>query len=213
MTRIARLPVVLLALVAIGCSGASPGSGRYTFDPGDSAVKVDGRQLQEIKADAGIEPCPPSTLGATAQPDGLPDATLPCLGGGHSVDLAGLRGPLVLNFWGQFCGPCRAESPLLQQLAAAARGRVKVVGLDFYDPSPTRALQFADELGLTYPQLADPNAATRAALRISGLPMTFFVDRSGRITYTHAGAITSEEQLDQLVEEHLGVSVASQAGS
>jgi cytochrome c biogenesis protein CcmG, thiol:disulfide interchange protein DsbE len=211
MRRAMALPVAVLALVAAGCSDSTSGASSYTFDAGHSVVKVDSPQLRALKADAGIEPCPPSTDRPAGASDGLPDATLPCLGGGPGVDLAGLRGPLVLNFWGQFCGPCRKESPLLQSFADSARGKVRVMGVDFYDPIPTKALQLAKELGLTYPQVADPDAATKAALHISGLPMTFFVDRSGRISYTQVGPITSEQQLDQLVKEHLGVSVTTRA--
>jgi thiol-disulfide isomerase/thioredoxin len=138
---------------------------------------------------------------------------LPCLGGGANVDLAALRGPLVLNFWSQTCGPCQEESPLLQRFATAAAGRVSVMGVDFYDPLPGRAIDFAKELDITYPQLADPNAATRSVLHVSGLPMTLLVDRAGRIAYSQFGAFTSEHQVEQLVEEHLGVRVPVGAGS
>ena len=111
---------------------------------------------------------------------GCPRSRLPCLGGGRDVDLAGLTGePTVLNFWAQTCGPCRQESPLFQQLHET--GDVRVLGVDFYDPIPGKALAFADELGLTYPQIADPEAATRAPMRVQGLPMTVFVDEDGKV--------------------------------
>ena len=120
-----------------------------------------------------------TACGPTESTGGLPALTLPCLGGGANVDLAGLRGPLLLNFWAQYCTPCQEESPLLEQLSRAARGQVEVVGVDFIDPLPGRALAFAKEHGLTYPQIADPAAAAKGPLRISGLPFTFFVDAAG----------------------------------
>ena len=58
---------------------------------------------------------------------------------------------------------------------------MRVLGVDFYDPIPGKALAFADELGLTYPQIADPEAATRAPMRVQGLPMTVFVDEDGEV--------------------------------
>jgi cytochrome c biogenesis protein CcmG/thiol:disulfide interchange protein DsbE len=82
-----------------------------------------------------------------------------------------------------------------------------VVGVDFIDPQPGRALAFAKDLGLTYPQLADPLGATKAPLHIPALPWTFFLDATGRVSYIQAGPITSEHQLTSLLHDHLGVRV------
>jgi len=203
----ALLGLAFLSLLIAACGGGHPPeTSRYTFKAQEAGVDVDTPALRALKSSAGIEPCPASSSPGDV-PVGLPDLTLPCLGGGRDVRLAGLRGPLVLNFWAQYCGPCRAESPLLQQLSTAAAGRVDVVGVDFLDTRPALALAFAKSLGLTYPQVADPDGAAKAPLRIPGLPWTFFVDRAGRIAYTQTGAITSAEQLAALVRTHLGVTV------
>ena len=69
--------------------------------PATRRVKVDTPQLRALKAATHIAPCPTSVAGTEGVPGGLPDMTLPCLGGGRSVDLAGLRGPLLVNFWAQ----------------------------------------------------------------------------------------------------------------
>jgi cytochrome c biogenesis protein CcmG/thiol:disulfide interchange protein DsbE len=220
MTRGRRNSLVLplvaaataLAALATGCSG-SPQPTAYTFNPGGSNVRVDTPGLRALKAAAHIEACPAVPAGRPARPGSLPDITLPCLGGGRSVDLAGLRGPLVLNLWAQTCGPCREEAPVFQTFAQTAGGRVRVLGVDFYDPRPTLAIAFAREFHLTYPQLADPEAATKAALHVAGLPITYFVDRSGQVAYTNAGAITSESQLVDLVKSHLGVTVSPRAAA
>ena len=218
MTRRQRLglsAVTAIALVGVvaSCSGDAGPHGAYTFHSGTSAIKVDSPELRALKASAHIEPCPKGTPPSSVVEGGLPALTLPCLGGGRSVDLAGLRGPLLVNFWAQNCGPCQQESPLLQKLARTAKGSVKVVGVDFIDPQPARAIAFAKSRGLTYPQLADPEEAAKGPLRIAGLPYTFFVDASGSITYTQVGPIHSEDQLATLVREHLGVSVSGLAGS
>jgi thiol-disulfide isomerase/thioredoxin len=197
-----------LMLLASAAACSSPGAAAYQFHARTSGVKVDSPQLRALKAATSIEPCP-AVPGTESVPGGLPDETLPCLGGGHSVDLAGLRGPLLLNFWSPACGPCRDESPLLQRFSTAARGHVDVMGVDFYDPNPSAAITFAKQLGIVYPQLADPEAATKATLHISGLPVTLFVSSSGRVTYTHFGALTSQAELDQLVKQDLGVTIAN----
>lgn len=196
----------MLAATA-ACGGSVPESAPYTFHPSGAAMKVDTPQLRKMKAAAGIAPCPPTGPADPAPAGGLPELTLPCLGGGRDVRLSGLRGPLVLNFWAQTCGPCREESPLLQSLWAKDGATVRVMGVDFFDPRPAYALAFAREHGLTYPQVADPDAASKADLHVAGLPTTLFIDRAGRVAYTQVGAIESPGQLHDLILEHLGVAV------
>lgn len=208
-----RTPLTFLAvLVVAGCGTSVPrGSATYTFAPQQSSVRVDSPQLRAEKAAANIEGCPESTAGSAggsaAGPGGMPTVTLPCLGGGRDVDLAGLRGPAVVNFWAQWCGPCRTEAPLMQELHQAARGAVMVLGVDYQDPRPSYAIGFAKQLGLTYPQIADPTGLTRSQLHIPGLPMTVFVGATGKIVYTEYGPVESAAQLAELVKTHLGVRV------
>jgi cytochrome c biogenesis protein CcmG, thiol:disulfide interchange protein DsbE len=199
--------LALLTTVALGGCTSDPSSGGdYTYDPDKAAVDVDTAALRAQKAGAGIPDCPDVSADAEQQDRGLPTITLPCLGGGRSVDLAGLRGePTVLNFWAQTCGPCRQESPMLQQLHET--GKVRVLGLDFYDPLPDRAIAFAHELGLDYPQLADPEAVTRAPMQVQGLPMTFFLDGDGQVKHVEYGAVQSAADLATLVKTYLGVHV------
>lgn len=206
----ASAPMAAVVLLAGGaCAGPEPARTKpYRFEEQQAAVKVDTPELREQKAAAGIDGCPSSDRRVQPVAGGLPDLTLPCLGGGRDVRLAGLRGtPLVLNFWAQTCGPCREESPMFQRLHEAAAGAVRVVGIDWQDPRPGYAIAFADELGLTFPQLADPEAATRAPLRISGLPATVLADADGAVVHTEYGAVTSATELADLVDRELGVRV------
>jgi thiol-disulfide isomerase/thioredoxin len=199
------------AVLATGCSSTAKPQASYVFKPDSSPVKVDTPALRAQKAAAGIENCPRTRTVAPAAPPGattMPHITLPCLGGGRSVDLAGLTGtPTVVNFWAQSCGPCRAESPILQRVSEAARGRVRVIGIDWEDTQPGMAIAFARQLGLTYPQIADPEAATRKPLGIAGLPVSIFVDSSGRIVHASYGPVTSTGALTALVSRYLGVDV------
>ncbi|MBA3309252.1 MAG: TlpA family protein disulfide reductase [Nocardioidaceae bacterium] len=206
--RARRAVVVMWALLAgAGCAGADQRAGpTYTFDPRQAPVDIDTAELRKQKAAAGIEGCPVTDLHAAARPWGLPAVRLPCLGGGRDVNLAGLGGtPMVINFWAQTCGPCRTEAPLFQQLHQAAGDRLAVIGVNWQDPRPGYALAFADELGLTYPQIADPEAVTRAPMRISALPVTVFVDSAGKVTHTEYGAVESTADLAALVDDHLGL--------
>jgi thiol-disulfide isomerase/thioredoxin len=137
----------------------------------------------------------------------MPEITLPCLGGGPDVDLSRLRGPLVVNLFAQWCGPCREELPFYEQLHEA--GKVAVLGIDYLDTQPAGALELADATGVTYPLLADPGGLLRAPFRVRGLPGVLFVDAQGRITNDGGRptftVIRSYDELTALVREHLGV--------
>ena len=72
-------------------------------------------------------------------------------------------------------------------------------------PRPDQAVTFATEHDLDYPHLSDPDKQLAKPLRIPGPPMTIFVTAKGEIAYSHVGPFTSQEQLDRLVREKLGV--------
>lgn len=172
-----------------------------------TGVDVDTASLRALKAEAGIDPCPGSQRGPSAATE-APDVVLPCLGGGPDVALRSVTGPAVLNLWAQWCGPCGDELPLFQQLHERAGERVRVVGIDWQDTQPGRALELARVSGVTYPLLADPGALVADAWRVTGLPVTVFVDAEGRTT-VHRGVIDDFEQLAGLVADHTGVRVAA----
>jgi hypothetical protein len=72
---------------------------------------------------------------------------------------------------------------------------------------PGAALSLLTDTDVHYASMRDDDAGTKAPLRWTGLPMTLFVDADGVIRHTQRGEITSDEQLRELVQEHLGVTV------
>lgn len=179
---------VALLLSACGAAGAG-----LSYTP-----TVDSPELRALKAAAHIQPCPATTAPPTGA---LPHATVPCLGGGRSVALASLRGPMVLNLWAQNCAPCRTEMPVIEQFSKKFAGRVPVLGVDYYQDQPDLALAFARSVGATYPMVADYAPAIQTAV----LPTTILLDARGDIVYKQPVAISSEAQLEQLVARYLGV--------
>jgi thiol-disulfide isomerase/thioredoxin len=113
---------------------------------------------------------------------------------GTAFDLASLRGhPLLINFWGPSCIPCREETPLLATLAArhAADGFV-IVGVLADDPvEPAR--QFAAQYGATWPTVIDPGAVLKAAYHVVGRPQSFYVDRNGIYRDLQIGPVTDAD--------------------
>ncbi len=203
--------LAVLAVLAVSACGGSPVG--PAVDPGQSAApqtqgSASTAHVLEQRRAAGIADCPVSDPDVVARPDGLPDLTLDCLGADSRVRLAGLRGtPLVINVWAQWCGPCRAEAPFLTEAAGRAGEQVQFLGIDYDDPHPELAVEFARQAGWRYPQLVDPEKATAPDLRIVGPPQTVFVDADGRVVHRHPGPVTSTEQLLDLIQTHLGVTL------
>ena len=120
-----------------------------------------------------------------------PMFTLPRLGAGEQIDLASLRGQVVVvNFWASWCLVCREEHPDL--LAAWDRYRergVVLVGVDFED-TEAAALAYAKEMGGDWPLVTDPGSRTAIAYGVFGVPETFVIAPDGTITAKKVGAVT-----------------------
>lgn len=202
MNRALAAALTASVLVLTGCS-----SPEVSFPtPGSAKVDVDTPELRTIKEAAGVEDCVPGT--GDPVEGGMPALTLACLGGGPQVDLSRLSGPMVINLWQSFCGPCRIEMPALQAFYEKYGDEVAVLGIDYLDTQPRAALELAKETGVTYPLVADAGGELNRKdpfPPVLGLPYLAFVDAQGRLAYTAPGGVESAQELVDLVNEHLGV--------
>ncbi|HVC79261.1 MAG TPA: TlpA disulfide reductase family protein [Chloroflexota bacterium] len=110
-----------------------------------------------------------------------PDFTLQTVSG-RLVHLAALRGhPIVLNFWGVSCPPCRHEVSLLQSAWQTERGKgLVILGVDEQKDDAQSVTAFANERGVTYPMVLDPSGAVGPRqYGVSALPQSVFIDRDG----------------------------------
>jgi cytochrome c biogenesis protein CcmG/thiol:disulfide interchange protein DsbE len=110
-------------------------------------------------------------------------APLPMYGGGGSgsIDLLALRGhPTVINFWSESCIPCRTEMPLLEQtsLRYGAQGAFALLGVNQADPQDDIA-PFGRQFHITYPLLFDPEGRVNQDYKVTAIPTTYFLDRTG----------------------------------
>ena len=122
------------------------------------------------------------------------------------MDLSTLRGPMVLNVWASWCGPCRREMPVLQDFHEQHGDTVPVLGIDFEDTAPGLGMEQLVERGVTYPSLADPEGRLKEEpVRLTALPSTVLLAEDGTLARVVPIELESVEELEDLVAEHLGI--------
>ncbi|MEN9796682.1 MAG: hypothetical protein RL653_378 [Pseudomonadota bacterium] len=121
-----------------------------------------------------------------------PTFTLRRLDTGAPFSFEQMRGrPAVINFWASWCGPCKAEHPVLHWAAQRFGTRVQFVGVVFED-SENNAKAFLRDHGIPFPQLVDPESRTAVSYGVAGVPETYFIDAAGNIHGKHVGPLTQE---------------------
>ena len=116
------------------------------------------------------------------------DFTLPDAATGRPLHLrdAVKTGPVVLDFWATWCGPCRAELPHLQALSRKYQGRVAFYGVNSSD-TPSIIAAFAKQSGLTFPLLSDAGQTVQTRYGADSIPLVVVVDTQGRVRSVVSG--------------------------
>jgi len=108
---------------------------------------------------------------------------------------------VVLNSWGQWCAPCRAEADDLQEIHTELQKRDlgTVLGINVRDYNPQVSNDFLEDNGLTYPSIYDPPFKTAAALGgvpTSVVPTTIVLDKQHRPATVFLRSITAQDVMD-----------------
>lgn len=143
-------------------------------------------------------------VNASAEP--APDFTLQS-STGENVRLAEQRGQVVmLNFWASWCGPCRKEMPLLDEMSK----RYSAAGFVLYgvnvEEDNTDAKKLIKELGVTFPILYDTESKASSLYNVDAMPTTVVIDKKGEIRFVNRGYKAGDEakyreQIRELIKE------------
>ena len=175
-----KLLILLLSLSLTGCSSV-------TKTIAAKGEVVDCAEVEYVSAKPG-------------------DTLLNCLTGSQKISVESLRGPLIVNVWGSWCGPCEQEMPYFVEFDDQAKGKVKLLGIAVEEAKPQDAKDFIISNGMTWPNLYDAKGITRANFGM-GVPVTWFIDKAGTVVYKHVGVITSPAELIELTETYLKVKI------
>jgi cytochrome c biogenesis protein CcmG, thiol:disulfide interchange protein DsbE len=129
-----------------------------------------------------------------------------CVDGSAGAILESLRGPLIINVWGSWCKSCLDEMPEFVSFYSKAKGKVQLVGVAVEESSPANSRKFIEAHGMTWPNFYDRDNKTRGFFGM-GVPVTWFIDESGVVTFKKIGIIKSEEELKTLTAKYLGVKI------
>ena len=175
-----KVLILLLALSLTGCSSV-------TKPVASKGEVVDCTEVSHVAAKPG-------------------DTLLNCLTGTEKISVKSLRGPLIVNVWGSWCGPCKQEMPYFVELNGQANGKVKLLGIAVEEAKAQDSKDFIIANGITWPNLYDAKGVTRSTFGM-GVPITWFIDEQGTVVYKHIGVVKSTEELIDLTNKYLKVSI------
>ncbi|WP_158230845.1 TlpA disulfide reductase family protein [Frankia sp. CcI49] len=178
--RLAVLALVVGASLVLAFAGCSPGASTADGSAGGSA----GGRAERGSLGGAAEVIPaadrkpaPAMSGRTLTAD--------------AFDLSSIRGrPAVVNFWASWCGPCRAETKALVEMAQT-HPEVAFIGVNREADGSAAARAFVRDNAVHYPNIVDERGTVAARWNVPGLPTTFVLDSDGRIAARLFSAVTS----------------------
>jgi len=110
--------------------------------------------------------------------------------------------PIVVNVWASWCGPCREEFPIFQQVSADQGREVAFLGVDF-DDDRKAAATFLESYPIPYPSYLDQDKSITNWLRANrGIPATAFFDDRGEQTHVKYGPYRDRAELEADIERY-----------
>jgi thiol-disulfide isomerase/thioredoxin len=128
---------------------------------------------------------------------------------GNAVSTAAWKGKVVfINFWATWCPPCRAEIPVLIDLASRYKDRLQIVGVSLDEDDPQEVKKFAEHVGINYPIVMASREIVAEYGGVPALPTLFVVNTDGKVVQKHEG-LYSQELYETEVRLLLGLPAAA----
>jgi thiol-disulfide isomerase/thioredoxin len=191
-----RRPVALIAMVAVGASVlAGCGEDETGSSSGDTKFVQGTGKITKVRS---------------AERQAAPDISGKGVDG-KRLELSEHKGKIVvLNVWGSWCAPCRAEAPNLAKVEKETSDKeVQFIGINTRDLDRANAKAFERNYGIGYPSFYDPSGKLilrfpKGSLSPQAIPSTLILDRKGRIAVRALKELSEKElrsTLDPLTAE------------
>jgi thiol-disulfide isomerase/thioredoxin len=175
--------------------------GTRTSKPPQASANVNGQQSTPATVQGPGDP-PKGSVAPSFELTSIPD--------GKKVSLDSFRGKAVLlNFWATWCGPCKIEMPWLVDLQKKYGPQgLQIVGVAMDDASDKEIGDFAHKMGVNYVVLKGTEAVGDKYGGVDRLPLTYFVDRSGKIVDETVGLVSQS-----IIEDNIKLALGPAQGS
>jgi len=130
-----------------------------------------------------------------------------CLDGTSEINYHSIKGPIIVNVWASWCTGCKEEMPYFVDLYANPifkSGEIKLLGIDVDEKNADSGPNFIKSYGMSWPHLEDTDGRSKLVFG-PGVPVTYFLDKSGEVIHKHIGAYRSKGQLYEAVEKYFEV--------
>lgn len=169
---------------AVGYTGFAVGGALHKSTPTPTSSQGSSSPISSASASSGLG----LQVGDMAPNFSLKTTT------GTTVSLSSLRGhPVWLNFWATWCPFCNQEMPIIKKIQTADHAKIDIYGVDVQEPA-SKVIPFVKKKGLNYPILLDSQGAVAADYGATGLPLSIFINSSGKIAAIRVGAFLTKSQ-------------------
>ena len=130
-----------------------------------------------------------------------------CIDGSLEINYHSIKGPIIINVWASWCTGCKEEMPYFVDLYANPifkSGEIKLLGIDVDEKNADSGPNFIKSHGMSWPHLEDTDSRSKLVFG-PGVPVTYFLDKSGEVIHKHIGAYRSKSQLYEAVEKYFAV--------
>jgi cytochrome c biogenesis protein CcmG/thiol:disulfide interchange protein DsbE len=137
----------------------------------------------------------------------IEELKMSCLDNSSEINYHSIKGPIIINVWASWCTGCKEEMPYFIDLYANPifkSGEIKLLGIDVDEKNADSGPNFIKSNGMSWPHLEDTDGRSKLVFG-PGVPVTYFLDKSGEVIHKYIGAFRSKTELYEAVEKYFEV--------